>query len=84
MYKVIMHNGDFTTMEFVVMMLKTVFFIDETRANQLMLTVHKMDKAEIGIYTYDIAVSKSQKAMRMARKHGFPFKLTWEPASLPF
>lgn len=79
MYKVIMHNDDFTTMEFVVMMLKTVFFKDEATAEQLMLTVHKAGKAQIGLYTYDVAVSKCQKAMRLARDHGFPFKLTWEP-----
>lgn len=86
MYKVIMHNDDFTTMQFVVMVLKTVFFKPEAEAQQLMLTVHKEGKAVVGIYTLDIAVSKCQKAMRMAREHSFPFKLTWEPEEdeLPF
>ena len=84
MYKVIMHNDDFTTMEFVVMMLKTVFFKDEATAEKLMLTVHKEGQAQIGLYTYDVAVSKCQKAMRLARDNGFPFKLTWEPDALPF
>lgn len=78
MYKVIMHNDDFTTMDFVVMMLKTVFYKDEVTANTLMLQVHKEGKAQIGLYTYDMAVSKCQKAMRLARENGFPFKLTWE------
>lgn len=82
MYKVIMHNDDFTTMEFVVMMLRTVFFKDEQTANQLMLKVHKEGKALIGLYTYDIAVSKCQKAMRLARDNGFPFKLTCEPDTI--
>ncbi len=77
-YRVIMHNDDFTTMEFVVDVLKKVFYKPEEVATQLMLTVHKEGKATIGLYTLDIAVSKSQKAMRMARDQGFPFKLTWE------
>lgn len=86
MYRVIMHNDDFTTMEFVVDVLRKVFFKPEEEANQLMLKVHKEGKATVGLYTLDIAVSKSQKAMRMARDQGFPFKLTWEPEErdLPF
>ncbi len=86
MYRVIMHNDDFTTMEFVVDVLRKVFFKPEEKANQLMLKVHKEGKATVGLYTLDIAVSKSQKAMRMARDQGFPFKLTWEPEErdIPF
>ena len=86
MYRVIMHNDDITTMEFVVDMLRTVFFKPEAEAQALMLTVHQKGKAVIGTYSLDIAVSKSQKAMSMAREQGFPFKLTWEPVpdDLPF
>ena len=86
MYRVIMHNDDFTTMEFVVDVLRKVFFKPEEEANLLMLKVHKEGKATVGLYTLDIAVSKSQKAMRMARDQGFPFKLTWEPEErdIPF
>ena len=86
MYRVIMHNDDFTTMEFVVDVLRKVFFKPEEEANQLMLKVHKEGKATVGLYTLDIAVSKSQKAMRMARDQGFPFKLTCEPEErdIPF
>lgn len=79
MYKVIMHNDDFTTMEFVVKVLKVVFHKDENTAHQLMLTVHKSDKATIGLYTLDMASSKCDKAMRMAREEGYPFKVTYEP-----
>ncbi len=79
-----MHNDDFTTMEFVVMMLKTVFQKPTEEAQRLMLTVHKQGQAAIGSYSYDLATSKSQKAMRMAREAGFPFKLTVEPEDLPF
>lgn len=83
-YNVIMHNDDFTTMEFVVMVLKTVFGKPLTEAHRLMLTVHKSGQACIGTYTLDMAQTKSQKAMRMAREAGFPFKLTVEPNGLPF
>ena len=78
-YKVIIHNDDFTTMDFVVMILTQVFFKSEEEATALMLQVHHSDKAVVGIYTYDIAVSKVRKATMMARKEGSPLRLTYEP-----
>ena len=78
-YKVLIYNDDFTTMEFVVKILKVVFFKSETEAQALMLQVHHSDKAVVGIYSYDIAVSKVQKATQMARQEGFPLRLTYEP-----
>lgn len=78
-YKVIIYNDDFTTMDFVVLVLKQVFFKSEEEANALMLKVHHSDKAVVGIYTYDIAVSKARKATAMAREQGFPLRLTVEP-----
>ena len=79
-YKVIIYNDDFTTMEFVVMILKQVFFKSEEEAEALMLQVHHSDKAVVGIYSYDIAVSKANKATGMAREKGYPLRLTVEPA----
>ncbi len=78
-YKVVIYNDDFTTMEFVVLILKQVFFKSEEDANALMLQVHHSDKAVVGIYTYDIAMSKTRKATNMAREQGFPLRLTVEP-----
>ena len=78
-YKVIIHNDDFPTMEFVVMVLKQVFFLSEEHAQALMLKVHHSNYAVVGIYTYDIAVSKAKKATNMARENGFPLRLTVEP-----
>ena len=78
-YKVTIYNDDFTTMEFVVMILKVVFFKSDTEAETLMLQVHHSDKAVVGIYSYDIAVSKVQKATLMAREEHFPLRLTYEP-----
>lgn len=78
-YKVTIYNDDFTTMEFVVKILKVVFFKSEAEAEALMLQVHHSDKAVVGIYSYDIAVSKVAKATQMARNEGFPLRLTCEP-----
>ncbi|MCR5159016.1 MAG: ATP-dependent Clp protease adaptor ClpS [Prevotella sp.] len=78
-YKVIIYNDDFTTMEFVVMILQQVFLKSEEEAQALMLKVHHSDKAVVGIYSYDIAVSKASKATAMAREQGYPLRLTVEP-----
>ena len=78
-YKVIIHNDDFTTLDLVVEVLKTVFFYSDEKAEALMLQVHHANKAVVGIYTYDIAVSKANKATNMAREKGFPLRLTVEP-----
>ena len=75
-FKVIIYNDDFTTMEFVVKILTTIFF---KSAATLMLQVHKSQSAVVGIYTYDIAQSKVQKATRMAREENFPLRLTIAP-----
>ena len=75
-YKVIIHNDDFTTMEFVVEVLKTVFFFSNEKAETLMLQVHHANKAVVGIYTYDSAVSKADEAINRARAQGFPLRLT--------
>lgn len=78
-YKVIIHNDDFTTMEFVVKVLVTVFFKSESEAESLMMGVHKTGSAVVGVYSYDIAISKVRKATDMARAESFPLKLTISP-----
>lgn len=78
-YQVIIHNDDFTTMEFVVMVLKSVFFLSDEAAETLMLQVHHAGKAVVGRYTYDLAVSKAKKATSLARENGYPLRLTVEP-----
>ena len=79
LYKVYIHNDDFTPMEFVVMILMTVFHKPNAEATSLMLKVHHSDKALVGVYSYDIAVSKVRKATQMARDAGYPLRLTYEP-----
>ena len=78
-YKVTIYNDDFTTMEFVVMILTQVFFKSEAEAEALMLKVHHSDKAVVGIYSYAVATSTARKATNMAREEGFPLRLTVEP-----
>lgn len=79
-YKVIMYNDDFTTMEFVINVLVSVFNKNLMEAEKIMLDVHKKGKGVAGIYSYDIAITKVSKAMSMAEESGFPFKLTVEEA----
>lgn len=78
-YRVIIYNDDFTTMDFVVKILTQVFFKTSEEAERLMLQVHETGKSVVGLYSYDMAVSKVQKATQMARKAGFPLRLTYEP-----
>ena len=75
-YKVIIHNDDFTTMDFVVKVLRDIFFMNEQDAEILMMQVHNTGQAVVGIYSYDIAQTKSQKAIKMARENGFPLRLS--------
>ena len=86
-YNVIMHNDDVTTMDFVVHVLRVVFFKSPEDGTQIMLDVHQNGSANVGIYTYDIAVSKVTKAMQLAKDEGFPLRLTiapYDPEDLPF
>lgn len=77
-YQVIMHNDDFTSMEFVVEILMSIFHKGEAEAERLMLMVHEKGRAGIGAYPYDIAVTKVQAATARAREEGFPFRMTVE------
>jgi ATP-dependent Clp protease adaptor protein ClpS len=78
-YKVIIYNDDFTTMEFVVLVLTSVFFKSAEEAEALMLAVHKSGSAVVGIYSYDMAISKVRKATMMAREENFPLRLECKP-----
>ena len=69
---------------FVVMLLVTVFGRRQEEAIYLMLKVHHEGSAVVGTYTLDIARSKTDKATRMARDAGFPLRITYRPAGLPF
>ena len=79
-YCVIMHNDDFTTMDFVVEILMEIFHKDAASANAIMMMVHKGGSARVGVYPYDIAVTKVEAATTRARQEGFPFRMTVEEA----
>ena len=78
-YKVIFHNDDYTTMEFVVDALKTFFHKTDAEAVHIMLTVHKTGAGVAGVYTRDVAETKAQQVMEYARENGMPLLLTTEP-----
>jgi ATP-dependent Clp protease adaptor protein ClpS len=78
-HKVILHNDDYTTMEFVVQVLRQFFHKNETEAVHIMLTVHKKGKGVAGIYTREVAETKVTEVQRYARENGMPLLLTTEP-----
>jgi ATP-dependent Clp protease adaptor protein ClpS len=78
-YKVIFHNDDYTTMEYVVHVLRRFFHKSETEALHIMLTVHKKGRAVAGVYPRDVAETKIAEVMRDARERGHPLLLTAEP-----
>ena len=78
LYKVLLHNDDFTTMEFVVHVLQTVFGHDEAAAVRIMLNVHTQGTGVAGVYTYEVAETKAEAAARLARAHEYPLLCTVE------
>ncbi len=78
LFKVVLHNDDFTTMEFVVFVLEYVFNRSDAEAFTIMLTVHQKGSGTAGIYPYEIANMKSDKAMNLAKAREFPFLCTVE------
>lgn len=78
MYQVILHNDDFTPMDFVVEILKKIFFLPEEKAIQIMLQVHQSGKAICGIFTRDIAETKVALVTDSARSNDFPLLCTME------
>ncbi|MCF0199189.1 MAG: ATP-dependent Clp protease adaptor ClpS [Bacteroidaceae bacterium] len=78
-YQVVMLNDDFTTMEFVVQVLETVFYKSGAEAERLMLAVHQQGMAVVGTYSLDMARTKADRAMQMAREEGFPLQVNVQP-----
>ncbi|MBS1957764.1 MAG: ATP-dependent Clp protease adaptor ClpS [Cyanobacteria bacterium SZAS-4] len=78
LYKVLLHNDDFTTMEFVVFILKSVFHKNEIDAYKIMLAVHNAGLGVAGVYPYEIAEAKCSKVVELARANEFPLLCTTE------
>ena len=80
-YKVLLHNDDYTSMEFVVFILQTVFGRSEEEAVRIMLNVHIEGVGVAGLYTYEIAEMKVEKVTSLAQANEFPLLCTMEEVS---
>ena len=78
MYKVLLHNDDYTTMEFVVEILMLVFNKTPEEAVEIMLNIHQKGIGICGVYTYEVSETKVNTVDSLAREHGFPLKCTME------
>ncbi len=78
LYKVLLHNDDYTTMDFVVEILRTVFHKSNEKAVRIMLNVHHQGIGLCGLYPREIAESKVDLVERLARERGFPLKCSME------
>lgn len=80
LFKVLLHNDDYTTMEFVVWILESVFNMPEEQAIQVMLNVHLRGIGVAGTYTWEIAETKVERTMALAREQEYPLLVTMEQA----
>ncbi|MCF8067471.1 MAG: ATP-dependent Clp protease adaptor ClpS [Desulfobacterales bacterium] len=78
MYRVLLHNDDYTSMEFVVEILVTVFQKPVYTATQIMMNVHREGIGECGIFTCEVAETKVDTVHNLSREHGFPLKCSYE------
>ena len=81
MYRVLLLNDHYTTMEFVVMVLEQVFNKSEAEATQIMIAVHKAGRGLVGLYPREVAETKVAVVVHLARKEGYPLQCVMEPGS---
>jgi ATP-dependent Clp protease adaptor protein ClpS len=78
MYKVLLLNDDYTPMDFVVIVLQTVFAMSREKATQVMLQVHREGAGVCGTYVREVAAAKVDQVLDIARKHQHPLQCTME------
>ena len=78
MFKVLLHNDDYTSMDFVVDILIRVFHKTHAQAEQIMLQIHEKDKAVCGVYSFEIAQTKAEQVKQLAKQNEFPLLATIE------
>jgi ATP-dependent Clp protease adaptor protein ClpS len=83
LYKVVLHNDDYTTMEFVTLLLMHVFHHGESTANAIMLNIHRTGVGIAGVYTYEVAETKVAQVRELAEKAEYPLMCTMEPDDPP-
>src|SRR4051812_11049505 len=79
LWRVLLHNDDYTTQDFVVWVLETIFHKSSSEAFAIMLSVHRSGLGLAGIYTHDIAETKVKATKTLAEEHEFPLLVTMEP-----
>lgn len=79
LFRVFMHNDDYTTMDFVIEVLQSIFHKESAEATLLMLRIHRSGQALCGLYPFEIAETKVSKVHSQARSAGFPLRCTLEP-----
>ncbi|QOR62265.1 ATP-dependent Clp protease adaptor ClpS [Sulfurovum sp. ST-21] len=78
LFKVLLHNDDYTSMDFVVEVLMGIFHKTHSQAEQIMLQIHEKGKAICGVYTYEIAQMKVEQVKELAKQNEFPLLATME------
>jgi len=79
MWRVLLHNDDYTTQDFVVWVLETIFYKPRGEAFAIMMNVHRSGLGVAGIFTHDVAETKVTKTQQLAEEHEFPLLVTMEP-----
>jgi ATP-dependent Clp protease adaptor protein ClpS len=80
LYRVLLHNDDYTTMDFVVKVVMTVFHKPAAEATKIMLDVHRKGRGIVGVFTRDIALTKVSQVHEMARQGEYPLRASCEEA----
>jgi ATP-dependent Clp protease adaptor protein ClpS len=83
LWRVLLHNDDYTTQDFVVWVLETVFHKPRGEAFTIMMSVHQSGLGVAGIYTHDVADTKVKATRQLAEQHEFPLLVTMEPEPEP-
>jgi len=79
MWRVLLHNDDYTTQDFVVWVLESIFHKPRGEAFSIMMSVHRSGMGVAGVYTHDVAETKMKTTKQLAEEHEFPLLVTMEP-----
>ena len=79
MWRVLLHNDDYTTQDFVVWVLESIFHKPRGEAFTIMMSVHRSGMGVAGVYTHDVAETKMRTTKQLAEEHEFPVLVTMEP-----